>query len=55
MAHTLLTLIGAASEACGFDRYLKTNTVKKRTMSLFNQGAYWTYASVLCAMNGLNA
>lgn len=41
MAHTLLTLLGAASEASGLDRYLKTNTVKKRTMSLYNQGAYW--------------
>jgi len=41
VAHTLLTLLGAASEASGLDRYLKTNTVKKRTMSLYNQGAYW--------------
>lgn len=41
IAHTLLTLLGAASEACGLDRRLKSNTVKRRTMSLFNQGAYW--------------
>ena len=41
VAHTLLTLLGAASEASGLDRYLKANTVKKRTMSLYNQGAYW--------------
>lgn len=41
VAHTLLTLLGAASEASGLDRYLKANTVKTRTMSLFNQGAYW--------------
>ncbi len=34
----LLTLIGAASEAVGFDKYLKANTVKKRTHSLFAQG-----------------
>lgn len=30
----------AASEASGLDRTLKTNTSKKRTMSLFNQGFY---------------
>ena len=41
VAHTLLTLLGAASEASGLDRTLKTNTSPKRTMSLFNQGAYW--------------
>ena len=41
IAHTLLTLLGAASEASGLDRRLKSNTVKRRTMSLFNQGAYW--------------
>lgn len=41
IAHTLLTLLGAASEASGLDRTLKTNTSPKRTMSLFNQGSYW--------------
>lgn len=41
IAHTLLTLLGAASEASGLDRRLKTNTARRRTMSLFNQGAYW--------------
>jgi hypothetical protein len=41
IAHTLLTLLGAASEASGLDRRLKSNTSKKRTMSLFNQGSYW--------------
>lgn len=41
VAHALLTLLGAAGEACGLDRTLKSNTVKKRTMSLFNQGRYW--------------
>lgn len=40
-AQGLLTLLGAASEAAGLDRYLKVNTVKKRTHSLFRQGAYW--------------
>ena len=37
-AIVLLTLLGAACEAVGYDRYLKTNTVKKRTHSLFRQG-----------------
>lgn len=41
MAHTLLTLLGAASEASGLDRYLKVNTAKKRTHSLYRQGLYW--------------
>lgn len=44
-AQALLTLLGAASEATGFDRYLKANTVKKRTHSLFRQGSYW-YAAI---------
>lgn len=34
----LLTLLGAACERAGFDRYLKANTVKTRTHSLFRQG-----------------
>ncbi len=38
IAIALLTLLGAAGEAIGIDRYLKTNTVKKRTISLLNQG-----------------
>ena len=41
MAHSLLTLLGAASEASGLDRYLKTNTAKRRTHSLYRQGLYW--------------
>jgi hypothetical protein len=41
IAHALLTLLGAASEKTGMDAYLKVNTVKKRTHSLFRQGAYW--------------
>lgn len=41
VSHALLTLLGAAGELCGIDRMLKTNTVKHRTMSLFNQGRYW--------------
>ncbi len=38
VAQALLTLLGAAGEACGLDRLMKTNTSKKRTMSLLNQG-----------------
>lgn len=41
MAHALLTLLGAASEAVGLDRKLRANTVKRRTHSLFRQGLYW--------------
>ena len=37
-AIVLLTMLGADCEAAGYDRYLKTNTVKKRTHSLFRQG-----------------
>ena len=44
MAHALLTLLGAASEATGMDAYLKANTVKRRTHSLFRQGSYWYQA-----------
>ncbi len=38
LAVVLLTLLGAASEAVGLDRLLKTNTAKRRTHSLFRQG-----------------
>jgi hypothetical protein len=38
LAVVLLTLLGAASEAVGMDRLLKTNTAKRRTHSLFRQG-----------------
>jgi len=41
ISQTLLTLLGAASEASGLDSTLKANTVKHRTMSLLNQGLYW--------------
>lgn len=37
-AIALLTLLGAAGEAIGYDRYLKTNTAKRRVHSLFRQG-----------------
>lgn len=38
LALVLLTLLGAAGESIGMDRMLKSNTVKKRTHSLFRQG-----------------
>lgn len=38
MAIVLLTLLGAACEEVGYDKYLKANTVKRRTHSLFRQG-----------------
>lgn len=41
ISHALLTLLGAAGEACGLDSRLKANTVKTRTMSLYNQGCCW--------------
>ena len=37
-AAVLLTLLGATGEALGYDRMLKTNTVKRRVHSLFRQG-----------------
>ena len=37
-AVVLLTLLGAAGEALGYDRMLKTNTVKRRVHSLFRAG-----------------
>ena len=40
IAIALLTLLGAAGEAIGIDKYLKTNTVKHRTLSLLNQGLF---------------
>ena len=37
-AVVLLTLLGAAGEALGYDRMLKTDTAKRRVHSLFRQG-----------------
>jgi Transposase DDE domain len=37
----ILTLLGAVGEKLGMDRYLKANTVKHRTMSLFRQGCHY--------------
>lgn len=44
LAQALLTLLGMASEEVGLDRKLKANTVKRRTVSLFNQGWFWYQA-----------
>lgn len=41
VGHTLLSLLGAASEEAGLDAYMKANTEKKRTHSLYRQGEYW--------------
>ena len=38
LAVVLLTILGAAGEAIGIDKWLKTNTVKHRTISLVRQG-----------------
>ena len=38
LAIALLTLLGAAGEALGYDRHLKSNTTQRRTHSLFRQG-----------------
>ncbi len=38
LAIALLTLLGATGEALGYDRYLKSNTARHRTHSLFRQG-----------------
>ena len=41
LAHALWTLLGAAGERCRLDRRLRTNTSKRRQLSLYSQGAYW--------------
>jgi hypothetical protein len=41
LAVALLTFLGAAVEAIGYDRMLRANTVKTRTHSLFKQGCYY--------------
>ena len=41
IAIVLLTLLGAAGEALGMDRLLKSNTVKRRVHSLFRQGCLY--------------
>lgn len=41
IAALLLTLLGAAGEAIGYDMMMKANTVKTRTHSLLNQGLFY--------------
>jgi hypothetical protein len=41
LAHTLLTLLGEASEETGLDRTMRSNARKKRVLSLYHQGVYW--------------
>ena len=41
LAYVLLTLLGAAGESIGFDKFLKVNTVKTRTHSLIRQGMFY--------------
>lgn len=41
LAIALLTLLGAAGEAAGIDRYWKVNTSKERQHSLFRQGCMY--------------
>ena len=41
LCYLLLTILGRAGENIGFDRFLKVNTVKTRTHSLFKQGQYY--------------
>ena len=44
MACALLTLLGAAGESLGMERYLKANTAKTRTYSLWRQGCMYYQA-----------
>ena len=41
IATLVLTLLGAAGEKIGLDKYLKLNTSKKRQLSLFKQGCIY--------------
>jgi hypothetical protein len=43
LAVALLTLLGAAGEALGFDKHLKASTTKRRVHSLFRQGCLHYY------------
>ena len=43
LAIAMLSLLGAAGERIGYDRWLKANTVKRRTHSLFRQGRLMLY------------
>ena len=55
IATVILTLLGAAGESIGLDRYLKANTVKYRTLSLFNQGIiYFNRLPQMCEKTAKN-
>ena len=41
IATVFLTILGAAGEQLGYDKGLKANTVKHRTLSLFRQGCIY--------------
>jgi hypothetical protein len=41
LAVVLLTLLGATGEKLGWDKYVKVNTAKRRTLSLFRQGCHY--------------
>lgn len=41
LSYVLLTVLGAAGERLGLDKYLKVNTVKTRTHSLIRQGEFY--------------
>ncbi|WP_087575690.1 IS4 family transposase [Sphingobium sp. CFD-2] len=41
LAIVLLTVLGAAGEAIGYDRHLRTSTTKRRVHSLFRQGVMY--------------
>lgn len=41
LCYALLLLLGQAGENIGFDKFLKVNTVKTRTHSLFRQGQFY--------------
>ena len=45
MAHTLLSLLVAATERAGLDRLWKANTSKRRVNSLYRQGLF-TYQAL---------
>jgi hypothetical protein len=51
----LMTMLGAAGEALGLDRYLKANTVKYRTHSLFRQGCMLVELIITMSLEELRA
>jgi hypothetical protein len=46
LATILLTLLGQAGEELGLDRWLRANTVKRRTHSLFRQGREYFHGTL---------